>query len=133
MPVRPRIHVIGAGGTIAGTGSTPTSAAYEPGAVDTNDLMATVVGLDRVADIRVETLFSAGSEDLGPRQWLKLGERVQAAANRSDVDGVVITHGTDTLEEAAFFLDLVCRTEKPVVMTAAMRASCVANRRCTPA
>ncbi len=123
MVVRPKIHVFGAGGTIAGAGSSTTSAAYKPGRVDTNDLLAAVDGLDRVADISAETLFSTGSEDLGPRQWLDLAHRIQALVDRSDVEGIVVTHGTDTLEEAAFFLDLVCRTDKPIVMTAAIRAS----------
>ncbi len=123
MAVKPRIHVIGMGGTIAGAGSSATSAAYKSGGIDTNDLLAAVDGLGRVADIGAETLFSTGSEDLGPRQWLDLARRIRALADQSDVDGIVVTHGTDTLEEAAFFLDLVCRTDKPIVMTAALRAS----------
>ena len=123
MVVRPKIHVVGAGGTIAGAGLSATSAAYMPGRVDTNDLLAAVDGLDRIADISAETLFSTGSEDLGPRQWLDLAHRIQTLADQSDVEGIVVTYGTDTLEEAAFFLDLVCRTDKPIVMTAAMRAS----------
>jgi L-asparaginase len=120
---KPRIHVIGAGGTIAGSGPSSTSSSYESGRLDAKSLLATVDGLDRVAEISAETAFSTGSENLGPAEWIKLARRVQALSERSDVDGVVVTHGTDTLEEAAFFLDLVCHAEKPVVMTAAMRAS----------
>ena len=121
MTGKPKIHVIGAGGTIAGTAPSAVTARYESGVLSAADLVAAVGGLDRLADIEAETLFSTGSEDLGPVQWLKLARRVQDLVGRDDVDGVVITHGTDTLEEAAFYLDLVCRTEKPVVMTAAMR------------
>jgi L-asparaginase len=91
--------------------------------VDTKDLIASVDGLGRVAEVDVETLFSTGSEDLGPRQWLQLARRIQELSDQPDVDGIVVTHGTDTLEEGAFFLDLACRSQKPVVMTAAMRAS----------
>lgn len=123
MAVKSRIRVIGAGGTIAGAGPFATSSSYESGRLDARDLIATVDGLGLIAEIEAETLFSTGSENLGPREWLDLARRVQALADRSDVDGIVLTHGTDTLEEAAFFVDLVCRTEKPVVMTAAMRAS----------
>lgn len=123
MSRKRKIHIVGAGGTIAGAGPSATSSVYEAGRVDTRDLIASVDGLGRVADIDAETLFSTGSENLGPSAWLKLAQRIQALSDQSDVDGIVITHGTDTLEEAAFFLDLVCRTEKPVVMTAAMRAS----------
>jgi len=120
---RPNIHVIGTGGTIAGVGSSATSTTYTPGKIDASDLLLAVEGLDRIARVSAETLFSTGSEDLGPREWLVLAQRVRTLAGRPDVDGIVVTHGTDTLEEAAFFLDLISRTDKPVVMTAAMRAS----------
>ncbi len=121
MSEHPRIHIIGTGGTIAGQGGSPTDEAYEPGRIDTAELLDAVEGLNRRAEISSESLFSSGSEDLGPEQWWTLAQRVQALSEKSDPDAIVITHGTDTLEEAAFFLDLVCRPAKPVVMTAAMR------------
>jgi L-asparaginase len=121
--VLPRIHVVGTGGTIAGAGASATDAAYVAGSVTAADLVAAVPGLEDIADVRAETLFSVGSEDLGPVQWSVLARRVQALTDDPQVDGVVITHGTDTLEEAVFFLDLTCRTKKPIVMTAAMRAA----------
>ena len=68
-------------------------------------------------------MFATGSENLGPHQWRLLARRIEELTADSDVDGVVVTHGTDTLEEAAFFLDLVCKPKKPVVLTAAMRPS----------
>jgi L-asparaginase len=120
---KPRIQVVGAGGTIAGKGPSATSAAYQSGRIGTDELLAAVDGLEQIADVHAETLFSTGSEDLGPSQWYELARRIQALADQSDVDGIVVTHGTDTLEEAALFLHLVCRTSKPVVITAAMRAS----------
>lgn len=120
---KPRIWILGAGGTIAGAGKSPTDPTYESGRLDVADLLTAVEGLDRLAEIQAETLFSKGSEDLGPADWRKLALRVHELTSGSDVDGVVITHGTDTLEEAAFFLDLGCRTAKPVVLTAAMRPS----------
>ena len=79
--------------------------------------------MEKLADIHTETLFSTGSENLGPHQWRILARRIVELTETSDVDGVVVTHGTDTLEEAAFFLDLVCKPKKPVVLTAAMRPS----------
>ena len=68
-------------------------------------------------------MFATGSENLGPHQWRILARRIEELTADSEVDGVVVTHGTDTLEEAAFFLELVCKSGKPVVLTAAMRPS----------
>ena len=79
--------------------------------------------MERLADVHSETMFATGSENLGPHQWRILARRIEELTADSDVDGVVVTHGTDTLEEAAFFLDLVCKPKKPVVLTAAMRPS----------
>ena len=79
--------------------------------------------MKRLADVNSETMFATGSENLGPYQWRILARRIEELTADSEVDGVVVTHGTDTLEEAAFFLDLVCKPKKPVVLTAAMRPS----------
>jgi len=68
-------------------------------------------------------MFATGSENLGPHQWRILARRIEELTTDSEVDGVVVTHGTDTLEEAAFFLELVRKSGKPVVLTAAMRPS----------
>ena len=79
--------------------------------------------MERLADVHSETMFATGSENLGPHQWRLLARRIEELTADSEVDGVVVTHGTDTLEEAAFFLELVCKSGKPVVLTAAMRPS----------
>jgi L-asparaginase len=121
MADKPRIVILGTGGTIAGAGASPVDEAYEPGKVATDDLLAAVSGLDLIADIESETLFSLGSEDLGPEQWHKLATSAEAHAGTKGTAGVVITHGTDTLEEAAFFLDAVTKPRAPIVLTAAMR------------
>ncbi|MBT3358722.1 MAG: asparaginase [Rhodospirillales bacterium] len=121
MANKPKIHVIGTGGTISGAGDTATAGAYKSGSVDAAQLIAAVDGLDALADVSAETMFATGSENLGPVQWRELARRIEELTASDDVDGVVVTHGTDTLEEAAFFLDLVCRPKKPVALTAAMR------------
>jgi len=123
MARRARISVIGTGGTIAGESKSASDASYEAGTLDVADILESVDGLDELAQIRSETLFAKGSEDLGPAQWLALARRLTALAAEDDVDGMVDTHGSDTLEEAAFFLDLVLDVDKPVVLTAAMRAA----------
>ena len=121
MSVKPTIHVIGTGGTISGAGSSETAAAYESGRLDASELVAKVEGLKHAPNIKTENIFSTGSENLGPVQWKILAQRIEELTKSKDVDGVVVTHGTDTLEEASFFLDLVCKPSKPVVLTAAMR------------
>ena len=121
MESKPRIWVLGAGGTIAGTGRSATHATYQSGQLAASELLAAVDGLEQVAELQAETLFSKGSEDLGPSDWRTLALRINTLTARPDVDGVVVTHGTDTLEEAAFFLELVYQNPKPVVLTAAMR------------
>ena len=121
MSGKPTIHVIATGGTISGAGSSATAAAYESGRVEASELVAEVEGLSQVPSIETENLFATGSENLGPVQWKILARRIEELTKSRDVDGVVVTHGTDTLEEASFFLDLVCKPSKPVVLTAAMR------------
>ena len=121
MTGKPTIHVIGTGGTISGAGSSATAAAYESGQVEASELVAEVEGLSQVPSIETENLFATGSENLGPVQWRILARRIEELTKSRDVDGVVVTHGTDTLEEASFFLHLVCNPSKPVVLTAAMR------------
>ncbi|ENO89685.1 asparaginase [Thauera linaloolentis] len=119
---KPRIALIATGGTIAGTAASPTdTTGYSAGRLGAEDLLAAVPQLAELADIRAEQPFSIDSKDMGPAHWLVLLRRVQALADAADVDGIVITHGTDTLEETAYFLHIALATAKPVVMTAAMR------------
>jgi L-asparaginase len=77
----------------------------------------------QLANLRGEQISNIGSQDMNDEVWLKLAQRVNELAAMSDVSGIVITHGTDTIEETAYFLNLVVKTRKPVVLTAAMRPS----------
>jgi len=122
MSSLPRITVIGTGGTIAGQGSACAgSAAYRAAVVGVDDLLANVPGLERLARLGVEQIFQIDSADFDDERLLALARRVQACLDDDAVDGVVITHGTDTLEESAYFLHLVLKSRKPVVLTGAMR------------
>ncbi|MEO8411674.1 MAG: asparaginase [Propionivibrio sp.] len=123
MSGKPRIRIIGTGGTISASGKSAADAAYEIGKVDVSELLAAVSGLDQLATFESESLFALGSEDLGPAHWIALARRIRALSESDEVDGIIVTHGTDTLEECAFFLDLVLAGNKPVVLTAAMRAA----------
>lgn len=116
-----RIHIIATGGTIAGRGKNIYDLAnYVSGVVPINEIIAEIPGLNTIAEITTEDIFNIGSEDITKKHWLELAKKVNEAANNENTDGIVITHGTDTMEETAYFLNLVLNTPKPVVLTGAM-------------
>ncbi|HEY7446843.1 MAG TPA: type II asparaginase [Vicinamibacterales bacterium] len=117
----PQVVVLATGGTIAGAAATDVQAAYKSGQVGVDQLLAAVPQAKKLAALRGEQISNIGSQDMNDEVWLKLANRVNALAASSDVSGIVITHGTDTIEETAYFLNLVVKSSKPVVMTAAMR------------
>jgi L-asparaginase len=117
----PTIAVLATGGTIAGAAATDVQAGYKSGQVGVEQLIAAVPQAQKIANLRGEQVANIGSQDMNDAVWLKLAGRVNALAAMNDVAGVVITHGTDTIEETAYFLNLVVKTRKPVVLTAAMR------------
>ncbi|HEX2602651.1 MAG TPA: type II asparaginase [Gemmatimonadaceae bacterium] len=116
-----RIRLIATGGTIAGAQAKPGEYGYKSGTFNVQDLISAVPNLDKLAVISGEQVVNIGSQDMNDEVWLKLANRVNAALNSPDVDGVVITHGTDTLEETSYFLSLVTHSNKPVVMVGSMR------------
>jgi len=117
----PNVRVIATGGTIAGAQGSAQSYGYKSGAYDVDTLIRAVPNLDKLAHITGEQVVNIGSQDMNDEVWLKLAKSVAAAQARDDVDAVVIMHGTDTLEETAYFLSLVTRSPKPVVMVGSMR------------
>ncbi len=122
-PKKPHIVILATGGTIAGSASSNTSAGYTSGAVGVDVLIEAVPQMKDMADITGEQIASIGSQDMNDAVWLKLAKRINELLAQSDVAGVVITHGTDTLEETSYFLDLTVKSTKPVVMTGSMRPS----------
>ncbi len=117
----PNVVVLATGGTIAGAAATDVQAGYTSGQVGVEQLIAAVPQAKKLATLRGEQISNIGSQDMNDEVWLKLAARVNALAAMPDVAGIVITHGTDTIEETAYFLNLVVKTKKPVVLTAAMR------------
>ncbi len=119
----PHVVIIATGGTIAGSADSKTSVGYTSGAVTVDALIAAVPTIKDIARITGEQVSSIGSQDMSDSVWLKLANRVNAVLAADTVDGVVITHGTDTMEETAYFLQLVVKSKKPVVLTGSMRPS----------
>jgi L-asparaginase len=117
----PKIRVLATGGTIAGAQASATDYGYKSGAYDVNSLLSAVPNLDKLAVITGEQVANIGSQDMSDEIWLKLGKRVNAVLASPEAEAVLITHGTDTLEETSYFLSLVTKSDKPVVMVGSMR------------
>ncbi|PMP98232.1 asparaginase [Komagataeibacter saccharivorans] len=117
----PRVLVLATGGTISGRASARSAIGYDAGAVTGAELIAGVPGVDRLARLRVEQIANIPSQNMNNAVWFRLAERIRQAFAHNEADAVVITHGTDTMEETAFFLDTVLDTPHPVVLTGAMR------------
>ncbi len=117
------IVILATGGTIAGSAESQTQAGYTSGQVGVEVLINAVPQIEELANISGEQVANVGSQDMSDSIWLTLADRVNNLLAKQEVDGIVITHGTDTLEETSYFLHLVINSDKPVVMTAAMRPS----------
>jgi len=119
----PNIVILATGGTIAGAAATGTQAGYTSGSVGIDTMVNAVPGITKLANIKGEQISNVGSQDMSFDILLKVAKRINELARTDAVDGFVITHGTDTMEESAFFLNLTLKTTKPVVMVGSMRPS----------
>lgn len=116
------VVILATGGTIAGAGAgAANSATYQAAKVGIEQLIAGVPELSQLANVRGEQVMQIASESITNDNLLQLGRRVAELADSNDVDGIVITHGTDTLEETAYFLNLVEKTDKPIIVVGSMR------------
>lgn len=121
-PNAPKVLVIATGGTIAGVQDAPgTLGGYRAGTLTAEQITASVPELARYARIETEQFSNVASTLVTPEMWVKLAKRINVALQRGDLAGVVVTHGTDRLEETAFFLYLTVRSNKPVVVVGAQR------------
>ena len=120
---KPNIVILATGGTIAGAAASGTQAGYQSGAVTIDAMLAAVPGIAELATVKGEQIANVGSQDMSFAILLTVAKRINELAKSDAVDGFVITHGTDTLEESAFFLNLTVKTDKPVVLVGSMRPS----------
>ncbi len=122
---KPKVRVVGTGGSIAGIGANRldyTRYSERPERLAIADSLARIPEVHEVADVEGENVISTGSTAIGPKEWLQISQRInQILREEPDVAGVAVTHGTATLEETAYFLHLTVKSSKPVVVTGAMR------------
>lgn len=116
-----KIVIVATGGTIAGIGEKGKTVAYHAGEISVKEILSSVPKTSHLADIRIVQLFNVDSNEMDDNSWLILSDKVNELLSDDEVDGVVITHGTDTIEETAYFLNLTIASYKPVVITGAMR------------
>src|SRR6186713_1841324 len=117
----PRVIILATGGTIAGAGASADRAGYTAGKIPIDDLIGSIPTVKKIASITGEQVASVGSQDMTTEIWKKLAVRINEIAKNKEADGIVVTHGTDTQEETAYFLDLALTTDIPVVLTGSMR------------
>ncbi len=121
---KPNIRIVATGGTIAGANmSSIRSPAYQAATIPVERMIAAVPDVAKIANVTGEQIFQIPSENFNDRRLIRLGKRISELLKQSDVDGVVITHGVDTIEETAYFLNLTLKSTKPVVLVGAMRSN----------
>jgi L-asparaginase len=121
VEAKPKVVILATGGTIAGAQSSSTQVGYKSGSFSVDDLIKAVPHIDDLADLSGEQVANIGSQTMNHEVWLKLAKRINEVLKDDNTAGVVVTHGTDTMEETAYFLSLVVKSDKPVVLVGSMR------------
>ena len=118
---RKKVVILATGGTIAGSGKKGKETGYVSGALSVDDILSDIPFVSEIAEIETIQICNVNSDDITSDIWVSIACTINEMASANDVAGFVLTHGTDTLEETAYFLDMTVKTEKCVVLTGSMR------------
>ena len=118
---RGTILILATGGTIAGVGEIGKSTVYRPGKLTADELISEIPEINNIAPLETMQICNVNSDDITADIWLELASIINREAKDDNIKGFVITHGTDTLEETAYFLNLAVKTKKSVIITGSMR------------
>ncbi|QNM05564.1 asparaginase [Qiania dongpingensis] len=116
-----KVYILATGGTISAAGEEGKTSGYHDGKFDVHELLESIKGVGEIAALEGEQILNISSDDITCGDWIALAKRINRLAEDPSIDGVVITHGTNTMEETAYFLNLTVKTRKPVVLTGSMR------------
>ncbi|MBQ3577186.1 MAG: asparaginase [Firmicutes bacterium] len=116
-----KVVILGTGGTISGKGEAGKTTGYSAGSMPVEDIIASAPGIEKLARLEGEQVCNVASDNITAKNLIHIARRINELAKDPDICGFVITHGTDTMDETAFFLNLTVKTDKPVVITGAMR------------
>lgn len=122
-----RIVVLATGGTIAGVGEAGKDTGYVSGQISGEALVASVPELAEYADVVAEQVCNVNSDDITDKIWIALSRRIAELQEDDAVDGIVVTHGTDTMDETAYFVSLTVKCEKAVIFTGSMKPATAKN------
>jgi L-asparaginases, type II len=116
-----KVMIVATGGTIAGTGKAGKTIAYRAGEITVDEIISSTPIIKNIAEIETCQLMNVDSNEINTQMWIELANKINEIVKDDSIDGIVVTHGTDTLDETAYFLTLTLNTDKPVIMTGAMR------------
>lgn len=117
------IVILATGGTISGAGASSTDSKYSASKINIDQIIKTAPGIEKFANIEAEQIMQKASQDFDAQDWLLISKKVNETLEKKSVDAVVVTHGTDTMEETAYFLNLTVKSKKPVIVVGSMRPS----------